>query len=63
MFEKVKRNIKKIQLDRKQKKINEQFNKYGLTDDILKRQVEVNTQRNELDIPDDSEKIYEDFVQ
>ena len=54
---------KKIILDYQQQKINKQYSKEGLTDDVLKKQVEVNTLRNKYNISDDSKKIYKNFVQ
>lgn len=63
MFDKAKRYYHHIQLKNKQRVIDKQFEKEGLTDDVLAKQVEVNTMRNELDIPDKNEFIYEEFVQ
>ena len=48
---------------RKQKQINELFKEYGLTDEILEKQVEINTKRNKLDICDETEIIYDKYVQ
>lgn len=63
MLDKAKRYYHHIQLKNKQRAIDKQFEKEGLTDDVLAKQVEVNTMRNELDIPDKNEFIYEEFVQ
>lgn len=49
--------LKKISLSNKQKQINKMFEEEGLTDEILKKQIEVNKKRNELDIHDPSEVI------
>lgn len=49
--------LKKISLSNKQKAINKMFEEEGLTDEILKKQIEVNKKRNELDIHDPSEVI------
>lgn len=59
--------LKKISLSNKQRQINKMFEEEGLTDEILKKQLEVNKKRNELDIHDPSEVITnddgDDFVQ
>ena len=51
----------------KQRQINEMFEEEGLTDEILKKQLEVNKERHELDIHDPNEVVYTDddneFVQ
>ena len=63
MMEKAKRYLKNIQLKNKQRAINKQFEREGLTDDVLKKQVELNTLRHELNIPDSNLFVYENFVQ
>lgn len=63
MTDKIKRYLKKIGLKNRQKRINKKYEKEGLTNEILQEQVEINRLRNELNIPDDNEKVYEDFVQ
>lgn len=63
MFDGIKKSIKNFQLNRKQKKIKKLCEKEGLTDEVLEAQVEINTLRNELDIPDSNEIIYDKFVQ
>ncbi len=50
-------------LNREQDSINKEYEENGLTDEVLKRQVEVNKSRNELDIPDFSELNDEGFAQ
>ena len=52
--------LKKISLSNKQKQINDMFEEEGLTDEILKKQIEVNKKRNEHDIHDPSEVITND---
>lgn len=52
--------LKRISLSNKQKQINKMFEEEGLTDDILKKQIEVNKKRNEHDIHDPSEVITND---
>lgn len=39
-------------LESEQEKINEEFNRDGLTDSVLDKQVELNKLRNEMNIPD-----------
>lgn len=63
---KMKNPIRIIQawnLNRKQANIEKQMEKYGFTDEILDKQVEINKKRHELDISDKDKLIYEDFVQ
>lgn len=55
--------LDKIILDIKQTMINREYNKNGLTDDVLEKQIAVNKKRHELNIPDSSKKINGDFVQ
>ena len=50
-------------LNRKQADINEKYELYGLTDELLDKQVEINKRRHELDISDKDKLVYEDFVQ
>ncbi|MDO5818701.1 MAG: hypothetical protein Q4P11_00045 [Methanobrevibacter sp.] len=52
--------LKKIKLSNKQKQINKMFEEEGLTDEILKKQLEVNNERNKLDIHDTNEVVYTD---
>ena len=63
MLDKPKKFLKIIQLKNKQKAINKQYEEEGLTDNVLKQQMEVNKLRHELDISDDSKRVYENFVQ
>ena len=58
-----KKQLHKIGLNIKQRRINRKYNKEGLTDEVLRRQVELNIRRNELDIPDSKHKIYGEWVQ
>lgn len=55
--------IEDLRLQSKQKQVNEMFEEEGLTDEILKEQLEINRKRNELDIHDPNETVYDDFVQ
>ena len=57
------RIIQAWNLNRKQADLNKKYELYGLTDEILDKQVELNKKRHELDIHDKTNVIYEDFVQ
>lgn len=63
MSDKDERFLKQIQLKNKQIAIDKQYAKEGLSDEVLEAQVELNQLRNELDIPDESNFIFENFVQ
>ena len=55
--------LKKISLKNRQNKVNKLYQEEGLSDEVLRKQVEITTERNQYDIPDDYAKIYKDFVQ
>ena len=46
-----------------QKYIDIQFEQEGLSSDVLEKQVELNKRRHELNIVDNEEKRYKEFVQ
>lgn len=50
-------------LKREQEKLNKEFEKNGLTDEVLEKQIEINEKRNKLNIPDESEFVNGEFVQ
>ena len=50
-------------LMKEQEAINELYEKEGLTDEVLERQVALNQKRHELDISDPTKRIWENFVQ
>ena len=52
--------IKRVNLSNRQKEINRMFEEEGLTDEILKKQIELNRERNRLNINDPSETLYVD---
>lgn len=60
---KLTRKFHEWNLNRKQADVEDQMGKYGLTDELLEKQVEINEKRHELDIPDKKEIIYDEFVQ
>lgn len=55
--------LKKINLSNKQKQINRMFEEEGLTDEILRKQLEVNKERCELDLHDETEELDDGYVQ
>lgn len=55
--------IRAWNINRKQADLNKKYELYGLTDELLDKQVELNKKRHELDIRDKNNVIYEDFVQ
>ena len=50
-------------LKKKQKEVDKLYNKDGLTDEVLDKQIAINKLRHAHDIPDESEKVHEDYVQ
>lgn len=58
-------NEKKLKSDieLRQEALNKKYAEEGLTDEILDEQIKLNQLRHEHDIPDDNEKVYDDFVQ
>lgn len=57
------KNIFKEPIKEAQKLINAKYNEKGLTNEILEAQVELNKIRHALDIHDESEELFEDYVQ
>ena len=55
--------LRKIQYKNRQRSINKQYQKEGLTDDVLRKQVELNQQRHKHNIPDSHHKIFKEYVQ
>ena len=51
------------ELNREQDKLDEEYEKYGLTENILEKQIALNARRNELDIPDKKYLNEEGFSQ
>ena len=62
-LEKIQRINLVRELNKKQKIVDSLFESEGLTDQVLTLQLEINKTRNKENIPDDSEKIYKNFVQ
>lgn len=63
MINKVKRVVIGLKLKNKQRAINKQYEKEGLTDEVLDAQVELNKLRTKHDIADSSKKINGKYVQ
>lgn len=63
MLDKAKLYFKVIQLKNKQRAIDKKFKRDGLSDEVFEAQLEINGLRNEHDIPDSKNFIYEKFVQ
>ena len=63
MLDKIYRVYKATNLRNRQRRIEKRIKEEGLTDEILNEQLKINAERNELDIPDFSEKVFDDFVQ
>ena len=55
--------IKRINFRNRQKQIDRMFEEEGLTDEILKKQIQLNKERHKEDIHDSSEEAYKDYVQ
>lgn len=64
LIKKVKRVVYKPLINQQQKNLNKEYELYGLTDEVLEKQIAINIQRHELDLPDKNKIITEDgFVQ
>jgi hypothetical protein len=50
-------------LKRKQEEVDKLYEEYGLTDEVLEKQIAVNELRHAHDIPDKSERVYKEYVQ
>ena len=53
----------KVDIELRQEALNKKYAKEGLTDEVLEEQVKLNQLRHEHDIVDETELIFEDFVQ
>lgn len=63
MLDKAKMFLQKIQLKNEQRVIDKKFKKEGLSDEVLEKQAALNSKRCLLNIPDESDFVYENFVQ
>ena len=50
-------------LKKKQKEVDELYEKHGLTDEVLDKQIEINRLRHGHDIADKSQRVNEKYVQ
>ena len=55
--------IEDLKLRNKQRYVNKMFEEEGLTDRVLREQLEINKKRNELDLHDPTEEVNDEFVQ
>lgn len=55
--------INNYRLNKKQKEVNVLYEKNGLTDEVLNKQISINKARHEMDIPDSKQKISKKWVQ
>ena len=55
--------VKRIQFRNRQRAINKQYEREGLTDEVLDAQVALNMERHEHDISDETKKVYKNYVQ
>ena len=62
-MDKTEREFQRIRLKNKQRYLTKQFQIHGLTEDILKEQLEINKLRHELDIHDEEDTVHEEYVQ
>ena len=63
MLDKIFKVYKKYNLRNRQRKINKDYKENGLTPEILEEQIAINIERHEHDIVDESEIIYDGYVQ
>jgi len=57
------KEIKEKEFKKRQEEINQKYEQEGLTDEVLNLQVQLNRDRNEWNISDDTKRIYKNFVQ
>ena len=50
-------------LDNLQQECNKLYEEYGLIDEVMDLQLLINSLRNKFDLVDESEKVYDEFVQ
>jgi len=57
------RFIKEINIKNRQKAIDRMFEEEGLTDEVLKKQLQLNREKHKEDIHDPNEETYREYVQ
>lgn len=60
---KVKQFLTKLQLKNKQRAVDKKFEKDGLTDEVFNLQLEINQLRHKHNISDESNRVFENYVQ
>ena len=60
---KAKQFLHKIQIKNRQRVVNKEYEKHGLTDEILNKQLEINKLRHQHNISDTNNKTHENYVQ
>lgn len=50
-------------LDNLQQEYNKLYEEYGLIDEVMDLQLVINSLRNKFDLVDESEQVYDEFVQ
>ena len=50
-------------LDNLRQECNKLYEEYGLIDEVMDLQLVINSLRNKFDLVDESEKVYDEFVQ
>ena len=55
--------MKRVQFRNRQRAINKQYEREGLTDEVLDAQVALNMERHEHDISDETKRIHDKYVQ
>lgn len=63
MLDAAKKFFHKIQINNRQHYVDKLYEKEGLSEEVLNKQVEVNSLRHEYDISDESKRVYDRFVQ
>jgi len=63
MLDKAFKVYKKYNLRNRQRKLNKEYAENGLTGEILNEQIKINSERNEHNIVDEEEIVYDGFVQ
>ena len=55
--------MKRVQFRNRQRAINKQYEREGLTDEVLDAQVALNIERHEHDISDETKRVHDNYVQ
>ena len=63
MMDKATKYFHKIQIKNLQRYVDEQYEKHGLTDEVLEKQIEANRLRHKHNISDKSNRLHEEYVQ